>query len=89
MGKTILELTIKKKWFDMIVSDEKPEEYRDIKEYWKKRLVGKLYSHVRFRNGYATNAPTHMREIRSIAIGNGNPYWGAAIGKKVFIIKLG
>lgn len=35
----ILHLTLKKKWFDMIASGEKPEEYREIKPYWISRLV--------------------------------------------------
>lgn len=34
-----LHLTLKKKWFDMTESGEKPEEYREIKEYWVRRLV--------------------------------------------------
>lgn len=33
-----LDLTLKKAWFDMIVSGVKAEEYREIKEYWVKRL---------------------------------------------------
>lgn len=35
----ILHLTLKKKWFDMIFSGEKKEEYREIKKYWIKRLI--------------------------------------------------
>ena len=35
----ILHLTLKKKWFDMVASGEKKEEYRDIKIYWWTRLV--------------------------------------------------
>lgn len=35
----ILHLTLKKKWFDMIASGEKKEEYREVKMYWWKRLV--------------------------------------------------
>ena len=31
-------LPIKKKWFDMIKSGEKTEEYREIKPYWTKRF---------------------------------------------------
>lgn len=31
-------LTIKKKWFDMIKSGEKKEEYREIKPYYDSRL---------------------------------------------------
>lgn len=35
-----LHLTLKKKWFDMILSGEKKEEYREVKDYWMKRLAG-------------------------------------------------
>lgn len=35
----ILHLTLKKKWFDMITSGEKKEEYRELKAYWAKRLT--------------------------------------------------
>lgn len=35
----ILRLTLKKRWFDMILSGNKLEEYREIKPYWEKRLV--------------------------------------------------
>lgn len=35
----ILHLTLKKKWFDMIASGEKKEEYREIKPYWTNRLT--------------------------------------------------
>jgi len=35
----ILHLTLNKKWFDMILSGEKKEEYREIKPYWITRLV--------------------------------------------------
>jgi len=34
-----LHLTLKKRWFDMIASGEKKEEYREIKPYWIKRLI--------------------------------------------------
>lgn len=37
--KKVLTLTVSKQWFDMIVADEKTEEYRDIKPYWSSRLV--------------------------------------------------
>lgn len=37
--KRVLHLTLKKKWFDMIASGEKKEEYREIKPYWVSRLV--------------------------------------------------
>ena len=34
-----LTLPLKKKWFDMIKSGEKKEEYREIKPYYEKRLL--------------------------------------------------
>lgn len=36
--KKVLTLTVSKQWFDMIVSGEKTEEYREIKPYWVARL---------------------------------------------------
>lgn len=35
----ILHLTLKQQWFDLIDSDEKKEEYRQLKPYWIKRLL--------------------------------------------------
>ncbi len=34
----ILHLTLKKKWFDMVLSGIKKEEYREVKPYWNRRL---------------------------------------------------
>ena len=39
MEKKVLTLSVKKEWFDKIVSGEKKEEYREIKPYWTSRLV--------------------------------------------------
>ena len=36
--KKVLTLIVNKQWFDMIVSGEKNEEYREIKPYWVARL---------------------------------------------------
>ena len=36
-----LKLTLKRKWFEMILSGEKKEEYREIKSYWIRRLCFK------------------------------------------------
>ena len=46
----ILHLTLKKKWFDMIASGEKKEEYREIKWYWVRRLttIGLFHRSVRY-----------------------------------------
>lgn len=47
-NEKILHLTLKKKWFDMILSGVKKEEYREIKMYWWKRLVqcGECYDNL-------------------------------------------
>lgn len=39
MEPKILHLTLKAKWYDLIASGEKKEEYRDLKEYWANRLT--------------------------------------------------
>lgn len=36
----ILQLTLKREWYQKIASGEKKEEYREIKPYWAKRFVG-------------------------------------------------
>ncbi len=97
-----LRLTVKKKWFDMIKSGEKPEEYREIKRYWTKRLseppqwpnewishVFYKFSHVLFVNGYGNDSPRVLKECKGITIGRGNPKWGAPTDRDVFIIQLG
>lgn len=37
--KNLLILPTKKKWFDMVLSGEKPEEYREMKPYWDVRIA--------------------------------------------------
>lgn len=39
MEKKVLTLRISKKWFYKIANREKKEEYREIKDYWCKRLT--------------------------------------------------
>ena len=34
----MLTLPIKQEWFDMICRGEKREEYREVTEYWRKRI---------------------------------------------------
>lgn len=50
-----LHLTLKKKWFDMIASGEKKEEYRELKLYWERRFIDPLLAYdaslMEFING--------------------------------------
>lgn len=39
----MLILPIKRKWFDMIKSGEKKEEYREIKLYWNSRIGKEMF----------------------------------------------
>ena len=48
----ILHLTLLKKWFDLITSGKKTKEFREIKPYWTKRLLGKSFDEIYFKNGY-------------------------------------
>lgn len=85
----ILYLTLKKKWFDMIASGEKTEEYREIKPYWNKRLFNRKINVVEFSNGYGNFVPKMMYHIIDVKIGTGNPSWGAEPNKLYYVIKLG
>ena len=83
-----LDFTLKKKWFDMILSGEKPEEYREIKPYWHARLWDKDHDLVQFRNGYQAESPKVLMNLRGISKGIGKKEWGAP-DYWVFILILG
>ena len=85
----VLHLTLKKKWFDMIASGEKKEEYRELKPYWHKRLMGRTYDVIKFRNGYSRNAPEITVGLKEIVSGFGITEWGAPEQQSVYILKLG
>lgn len=92
----MLTLPIKKKWFDMIKSGEKKEEYREIKPYYDSRFknllrieLGKFKDeeYVLFRNGYASNSPTIKCKVY-IRYGYGKPEWGAEPNKEYYVLKI-
>lgn len=82
----VLDLVVTHKWYDMILSGEKTEEYRDVAKWWK-RIVGKGYTHVRFRRGYTSTC--QILRIDGISCGIGREEWGAPQDRKVLIIRLG
>ena len=82
----MLILPIKKKWFDMIVSREKKEEYREIKPYYYSRFE-KLTSkeinlneyegptfEIIFRNGYSYKSP-YVKCLCAVYKGYGRKEW--------------
>lgn len=100
MKLPILHLNLKKRWFDMIASGEKQEEYREIKPYWQKFFVyglikigGICHSPknviICFSHGYNKNRPQMRFKCRGLVIRTGRPAWGAEPGKEYFVIQIG
>ena len=95
----MLTLPIKKKWFDMIASGEKTEEYRENTPYWAVRFLHEfelgyyftfeesLVSTIRFRNGYRKDSPALIAKCH-LGFGTGRPEWGAEPGKDYFILHI-
>ena len=88
-----LVLAIKRKWFDMIASGVKKEEYRKINPYYDVRF-DKPITHIEFRNGYGLKVPSFTIELIGITKGIPKPEWSdgeETIGQEteVFILALG
>ena len=64
--KKVLHLNLYRKYFDAILNGEKTIEYREITPYWSKRLEGRHYDVIQFRNGYAKVAPVMMVEFKGM-----------------------
>lgn len=98
--KTILNLTIHRRWFDMISSDEKSEEYRECGNKQVKnafdgfthRFLGDDYVLI-LRNGYSMGSPALAVRVYGIILRNGNdsvhPEWGEPTDRTHFAILLG
>jgi hypothetical protein len=85
----MLTLPIKKKWFDMIASGEKKEEYRDVTPYYCSRLVKLNYPcKIRFRAGYSKKSPLMECTIKSLSRGLGIIEWGAEPETTYFILAI-
>ena len=85
----VLRLTLKRKWFDMIASGEKKEEYREPGKWILSRLEGKEYDRVEFKNGYGPNVPTMLVQYRGWSLSSGLKDWGAQPSVEYATIKLG
>ena len=94
-------LPIKQKWFDMIMSGEKLEEYREIKPYWEKRLdifpdilrsiedvgVSHFVTQCKIRAGYNKTSPTAIISYW-VDIGTGKTEWGAEPDTKYYRLHI-
>lgn len=95
-----LHLNLKKKWFDMILSGEKKEEYREIKEYYSRifhktgiKIKGKIYHPTDivfvFSNGYQKNRRQMKYFCDGLRVGFGNIKWGAKKDTQYYILQIG
>lgn len=91
-------LPIKKKWFYMILSGEKKEEYREIKPYYTKRFQNQglldVYGlpttnkvPIIFRNGYNANSPAFSAWC-SLDVKTGKTEWGAEQDREYYVIRI-
>jgi hypothetical protein len=73
----ILHLTLKRKYFAQIANKQKRTEFRKRKPYWRKRLEGRKFDAILFRNRYGKNVPemlVEFRGLRRVGKGRGAEY---------------
>jgi hypothetical protein len=66
--KKVLHLNLYRKYFDQILEGKKTTEYREVTPYWSKRLEGRYYDVIQFRNGYRKDAPEMLVEFKGMGI---------------------
>ena len=54
-AKDTLYLIVVKSVWDRIVSGDKVQEYREVTEYWMKRILSRRYKYVKISNGYGND----------------------------------
>jgi hypothetical protein len=81
--KRTLHLTLHRKFFTEIADGSKKIEYRKRTSYWKTRLEGRTYDVIKFRNGYATDAPEMIVQFRGVKKIHkwGAPHYAIALGR--------
>lgn len=84
-----LEIVIKKKYFDEISKGTKTEEYRLTSPYWKKKLIGREYDYILFRNGYGNDRPCFKIEYLGYEIKTIIHEFFGSKPVEVFVIQLG
>lgn len=100
--RNILHLNLKSQWFNMILSGEKKEEYREQKLYWNRIFYSGLKAIcikdiyykpedviICFSNGYAKNRRQFYIKCNGLKSGFGLEKWGAAKDEVYYVLKLG
>ena len=67
MNVRVLHLTLKKEWFDLMVSGKKKVEYRQPSQWIISRLE-KEYDVIKFTNGYGGDKPYFICEYNGFEI---------------------
>lgn len=88
----VLRLSLKKQFYDMIESGFKREEYRELKDYWYRRLTNmdgsfQHYDYITFSYGYTKRTMTYR--FNGVRIGYGVPEWGGSYSLGTFCISIG
>jgi len=63
---SLLHLNLRRTYFDQIAQGGKKTEYRDRSAYWAKRLEGRAYDLIVFRNGYGPDVPEMWVQFRGV-----------------------
>lgn len=73
-GSRVLRLSLKKQWFDLMVTGQKNTEFRKPTTWMKSRLEGRkprpqgLYDFVLFTNGYGAHLPWFLARYENYSI---------------------
>lgn len=84
-----LFLTIKKEYFNSILSGEKTEEIRIASTYFENRLLSKKYDTITLQNGYNKNSPRLAAEFLDLDLREINHEFFESKPALCFVIKIG
>ncbi len=86
----VLHLTLNRYRFDRIATGQETIEYRRSTGYWRRRLAGRCYDEVWFRNGYNPGAPFMRvacgRIVRRTKIAGSGRLWHIRLGPVLDIL---
>lgn len=97
----VIHLNLIGRWFDMIESGIKKEEYRELSDYWNKIFTNYMASMCSFRNGkldemsiifsngYSKSCRQMEVRLLGIDVSIGKVEWGAELGKYYNVLRLG
>jgi len=84
-----LFMTLQREPFKQILNGTKREEYRETKEYWRKKLEGREYKSIIFQNGYSPNSPRIEIEYQGFYIKTFAPEFFKGKKQKYYALRLG